>query len=170
MGELTLFCAIHTDLPPLLATGGQCCHNQQPSSVSVPPFLRAPLPLQHSMLLHLLCLSLLLISLRLQTGNLTSASDVCDLLAINPLVALHQNMHTIHSKSSNSHLILDSIFELPLLRILRKRELGFSLSSIIARHGSGEKTKRKVVSKLNPPYIQRASWGLDPKGGALSHL
>src|SRR5258708_21664888 len=31
-------------------------------------------------------------------------------------------------------LVLDSIFEFPLLRILRKRELGFSLGSIVTRH------------------------------------
>src|SRR5258707_766893 len=99
------------------------------------------------MLLHLLCLLSPLISLHLQTGGLTSMSNVCNLLTINPLVALCQNAHAIHSELSNSHLVLDSIFELLLLRILRKRELGFSLGSIIARHGSGEKTKRKVVSK-----------------------
>jgi len=74
-------------------------------------------------------------------------SDVHDLLMINPLVTLCQNMCAIHSELSNSHLVLDGIFELLLLRILRKRELGFSLSLIIARHGSGEKTKRKVASK-----------------------
>ena len=98
-------------------------------------------------LLHLLCLLSPLISLHLQTGSLTSASDVCDLLTINPLIALHQNTHAIHSELSNSHLILDGIFKLLLLRILRKRELGFGLSSIIMRHGSSEKTKREVVSK-----------------------
>src|SRR5260370_42703029 len=92
-------------------------------------------------LLRLLHLSPPLISLCLQTGGLTSASDVHDLLAINPLVALCQNARTIHSESSNGHLILDGIFELLLLRILRKRELGFCLSSLIARHGSSEKTK-----------------------------
>ena len=69
-------------------------------------------------------------------------SDVHDLLTINPLIVLHQNMHTIHSESSNGCLILDGIFELLLLRILRKRELGFCLGSIIARHGSSEKTKK----------------------------
>src|SRR5258708_32504851 len=99
------------------------------------------------MLLRLLCLSLPLISLHLQMGSLTSTSNVHNLLMINPLVVLHQNACTIHSKSSNGHLVLDGIFELLLLRILRKRELGFSLGSIIARHGSGEKTKRKVASK-----------------------
>src|SRR5258707_14001576 len=79
--------------------------------------------------------------------SLTSVSNVCNLLAINPLVALHQNVCTIHSESSNGHLILDGIFELLLLRILRKRELGFCLGLIIARHGSSEKTKREVASK-----------------------
>ena len=53
---------------------------------------------------------------------------------INPLVTLHQNTHMIYSESSNSHLVLDGIFEFLLLRILRKRELGFSLGSIVARH------------------------------------
>ena len=67
-------------------------------------------------------------------GSLTSMSDVHDLLMINPLVVLCQNMCMIYSKSSNGHLILDGIFEFPLLRILRKRELGFSLGSIVARH------------------------------------
>src|SRR5258708_7531478 len=151
MGELTSFCAICADLPPFLATRGRRCHcDRQPSSVSMPPFLRVPLPLRRSMilcLLHLLHLSPPLISLHLQTGGLTSMSDVHDLLTINPLIVLHQNMCMIHSELSNGCLILDSIFKLPLLRILRKRELGFSLSSIIARHGSGEKTKRKVASK-----------------------
>src|SRR5260221_14393774 len=99
------------------------------------------------MLLHLVHLSSPLISLHLQMGSLTSVSDVHNLLVINPLIALHQNAHTIHSESSNGHLILDSIFELLLLRILRKRELGFGLGSIIARHGSSEKTKREVASK-----------------------
>src|SRR5258708_18286244 len=116
----------------------------------MPPFLRAPLPLQCSTLLCLLCLLRLLlplISLHLQTGGLTSASDVRNLLAINPLVVLHQNACAIHSELSNSRLVLDGIFELLLLRILRKRELGFGLSSIIMRHGSSEKTKREVVSK-----------------------
>src|SRR5258708_36883775 len=94
-------------------------------------------------LLRLLRLSLPLISLCLQMGSLTSVSDVCNLLTINPLVVLHQNAHMIHSKSSNGCLILDSIFELLLLRILRKRELGFCLGSIIARHGSSEKTKKR---------------------------
>ena len=61
-------------------------------------------------------------------------SDVCNLLMINPLVTLHQNAHAIHSELSNGHLILDGIFKLPLLRILRKRELGFSLGSIVVRH------------------------------------
>src|SRR6266436_5894239 len=109
----------------------------------MPPFLRAPLPLQCSTILRLLSLLPPLISLRLQMGSLTSASDVCDLLTINPLVVLHQNTCTIHSKSSNSCLVLDSIFKLLLLRILRKRELGFCLSSIIARHGSSGKTKKR---------------------------
>ena len=99
------------------------------------------------MLLCLLHLLSLLISLHLQTGGLTHASDICNLLAINPLIVLHQNAHVIHSELSNGHLVLDSIFELLLLRILRKRKLGFSLSSTIMRHGSGEKTKRKVASK-----------------------
>ena len=70
-------------------------------------------------------------------------SNVCDLLMINPLITLHQNMCAIHSESSNGCLILDGIFELLLLRILRKRELGFGLSSIIARHSSSEKTKKR---------------------------
>jgi len=61
-------------------------------------------------------------------------SNVHDLLMINPLIMLCQNMHAIYSESSNGHLILDSIFKLSLLRILRKRELGFSLGSIVARH------------------------------------
>ena len=74
-------------------------------------------------------------------------SDVCNLLTINPLIVLCQNTCMIHSKSSNSHLVLDSIFELLLLRILRKRELGLGLGLIIARHGSSEKTKREVASK-----------------------
>src|SRR5258708_30645919 len=116
----------------------------------MPPFLRAPLPLRCSTilhLLHLLHLSLPLISLHLQTGGLTSMSDVCNLLVINPLVALHQNTCVIHSESSNGHLVLDGIFKLLLLRILSKRELGFCLSSIIMRHGSSEKTKREVASK-----------------------
>ena len=86
------------------------------------------------MLFHLLHLSLLLISCCLQTGSLTSVSDVRNLLVINPLVTLHQNACVIHSKLSNGHLILDGIFELLLLRILRKRELGFSLGSIVVRH------------------------------------
>jgi len=86
------------------------------------------------MIFHLLCLSSLLISLCLQMGSLTSMSDVCNLLTINPLIALHQNVHAIYSELSNSHLILDGIFELLLLRILRKRELGFSLGSIVVRH------------------------------------
>src|SRR5258707_5382789 len=94
-------------------------------------------------LLCLLCLLLPLISLCLQMGGLTSVSDVHDLLMINPLVVLHQNAHVIHSESSNSHLVLDGIFKLLLLRILRKRELGFCLGSIIARHGSSEKTKKR---------------------------
>src|SRR5258708_20831251 len=103
------------------------------------------------MILCLLCLLRLsppLISLHLQTGSLTSVSDVCNLLVINPLVALHQNVCTIHSKSSNGHLILDGIFKLLLLRILRKRELGFCLSSIIARHGSSENTKKRSGKKI----------------------
>src|SRR5258708_23811128 len=99
------------------------------------------------MIFCLLCLLSLLISLCLQTGGLTSTSDVCDLLTINPLIVLHQNTCMIYSELSNGHLVLDSIFEFLLLRILRKRELGFSLSLIVARHWSGEKTKRKVVSK-----------------------
>src|SRR5258708_1889547 len=99
------------------------------------------------MLLCLLCLSSPLINLHLQMGSLTSTSNVCNLLTINPLIMLCQNVHMIRSELSNSCLVLDGIFELPLLRILRKRELGFSLGSIIVRHGSGEKTKRKVVSK-----------------------
>src|SRR5260221_7279322 len=94
-------------------------------------------------LLCLLCLLSLLISLRLQMGSLTSMSNVRDLLVINPLIVLCQNTCAIHSESSNGHLVLDSIFELLLLRILRKRELGFCLSSIIARHGSSEKTKKR---------------------------
>src|SRR5258707_13631349 len=109
----------------------------------MPPFLRTFLPLRRSMIFCLLCLLLPLISLCLQMGGLTSASDVCDLLTINPLIALHQNMCVIHSESSNSCLILDGIFELLLLRILRKRELGFCLGLIIARHGSSEKTKKR---------------------------
>src|SRR5260221_2192707 len=100
----------------------------------MPPFLRAFLPLQCSMLLRLLCLLLPLISLCLQTGGLTSVSDVHNLLMINPLIVLCQNAHAIHSELSNGHLVLDGIFELPLLRILRKRELSFSLSSIVMRH------------------------------------
>ena len=67
-------------------------------------------------------------------GGLTSTRNVCDLLTINPLIMLHQNAHTIYSESSNGCLVLDGIFEFPLLRILRKRELGFSLGSIVARH------------------------------------
>src|SRR5260221_14712070 len=98
-------------------------------------------------LLHLLCLSSPLISLHLQMGSLTSTSDGCNLLVINPLITLQQNTHAIHAESSNGHLILDGIFELLLLRILRKRELGLGLGSIIARHGSSEKTKREVASK-----------------------
>src|SRR5258708_1029123 len=94
-------------------------------------------------LLRLLHLSLPLISLRLQMGGLTTTSDVHDLLAINPLIALHQNTCTIHAKPSNGHLVLDGIFELLLLRILRKRELGFCLGLIITRHGSSEKTKKR---------------------------
>src|SRR5260221_11712724 len=138
----------------------------------MPPFLRVPLPLRCSTilcLLHLLCLSPLLISLHLQTGGLTSMSNVHDLLVINPLIMLCQNACAIHAKSSNGCLILDGIFKLLLLRILRKRELGFCLGSIIVRHGSSEKTKKRSF-QVNPPYIQRALWGLDPKGGALSHL
>ena len=61
-------------------------------------------------------------------------SNVCNLLMINPLVTLHQNTCAIYSKSSNGHLILDGIFKFPLLRILRKRELSFSLSLIVTRH------------------------------------
>src|SRR5258708_19689602 len=119
----------------LAAPGGRHRHHDRcPSSVSMPPFLRAPLPLRCSTilhLLHLLHLSLPLISLHLQTGGLTSMSDVCNLLVINPLVALHQNTCVLHSQSSNSHLSLHAIFKLLLLRILSKRELGFCLSSII---------------------------------------
>src|SRR5258707_650208 len=121
----------------------------------MPPFLRAPLPLQCSTILHLLRLlrlSPLLISLRLQTGSLTSVSNVHDLLVINPLVVLHQNTRAIHSESSNGCLVLDSIFELLLLRILRKRELGFCLSSIIARHGSSGKTKKREVASKSALY------------------
>src|SRR5258708_2704133 len=99
------------------------------------------------MLLRLLHLLLPLISLHLQTGSLTHTSNVHNLLTINPFIMLCQNVCVIHSELSNGCLILDGIFELLLLRILRKRKLGFSLGSIIARHGSGEKTKRKVVSK-----------------------
>src|SRR5258708_35354941 len=109
----------------------------------LPPFLRAPLPLRCPPILpplRLLCLSPPLISLRLQTGGLTSMSDVCNLLAINPLVVLRQNAHAIHSKLSNGCLVLDGIFKLLLLRILRKRELGFCLGSIIVRHESEEHT------------------------------
>src|SRR5258707_13998302 len=107
------------------------------------------------MILHLLRLLRLLpplISLCLQTGGLTSASDVRDLLAITPLIALCQNARAIHSKSSNGRLILDSIFELLLLRILRKRELGFCLGSIIARHGSSGKTKKREVASKSALY------------------
>src|SRR5258708_1687927 len=156
MGELTSFCTICADLPPFLATRGRChCRNRRPSSVSTPPFLRAPLPLQHSMilrLLRLLHLSLPLISLCLQTGGLTSVSDVRNLLAINPLVMLCQNACAIHSESSNSCLVLDGIFELLLLRILRKRELGFCLGSIITRHGSSGKTKKREVASKSALY------------------
>src|SRR5260221_20746 len=59
-------------------------------------------------LLRLLRLSLPLISLCLQMGSLTSVSDVCNLLTINPLVVLHQNAHMIHSKSSNGWLLLEN--------------------------------------------------------------
>ncbi len=79
-------------------------------------------------------LSLPLISLRLQMDGLTSMSDVHNLLTINPLVTLHQNAHAIYSELSNGCLVLDGIFEFLLLRILRKRGLGFSLGSIVARH------------------------------------
>src|SRR5258708_6604902 len=105
-------------------------------------------------LLRLLHLSPPLISLCLQTGSLTSMSDVRDLLAINPLVALCQNARAIHSKLSNGHLVLDSIFELLLLRILRKRELGFCLGSIIARHGSSGKTKNREVASKSTLYLK----------------
>src|SRR5258708_33333560 len=100
----------------------------------MPPFLRTFLPLRRSMIFCLLCLLSPLISLCLQMGSLTSTSDVCDLLTINPLIALCQNARVIYAELSNGCLVLDSIFKLLLLRILRKRELGFSLGSIVARH------------------------------------
>src|SRR5258705_6437307 len=115
------------------------------------------------MILCLLCLlhlSPLLISLCLQTGSLTSASDVCDLLMINPLIALHQNACVIHSELSNGCLVLDSIFELLLLRILRKRELGFCLGSIITRHGSSGKTKKREVASKSTLYPKGLVWPL----------
>src|SRR5260221_12595294 len=73
-------------------------------------------------------------------------------------------MSAIHAKLLNSPLIPHRVIELAFLRILRKRELGLCFILIIARHSShGGKIKGKVG--LNPPYIQRASWGLNPKGG-----
>src|SRR5258708_12734780 len=100
----------------------------------MPLFLMVSLPLRCSTLLCLLHLLSPLISLCLQTGGLTSTSDVHNLLTINPLIMLCQNACVIPSKSSNSHLILDSIFDLPLLTLLTNTELGSRPSFTLPRH------------------------------------
>src|SRR5258708_28375343 len=72
-------------------------------------------------------------------------------------------MSVIRAELLNGPLVPHGVVELAFLRILRKGELGLHFISIIVRHSScGGKIKGKVG--LNLPYIQRASWGLDPKG------
>ncbi len=95
---------------------------------------------------HLLCLSSLPICLCLQTSSLTGTCNVCDLFMINPLIALHQNSCMIHSKLRDGHLILNGVFVLVLLRVLRKGELSFCLSSIFTRHDDGGKGAKELTN------------------------
>src|SRR6266436_6927640 len=99
------------------------------------------------MILCLFCLSSLLICLRLQMSSLASVCNICDLLVIDPLFALHQDSCAIHSKSCDGHLILDRVFILAFLRVFRKGELNLHLSSIFMRHDDGGKKEQKSSLK-----------------------
>src|SRR5258705_3219529 len=93
-------------------------------------------------------------------GGLTSTSDVRDLLVINPLVALHQNAHVIHSELSNGHLVLDGIFKLLLLRILKKRELGVCLSSLFPSILMRRNLKKPSTTR---EPLHQSEWNSGPK-------
>src|SRR5258707_9958125 len=99
------------------------------------------------MILGLFCLLSPLIHLCLQTSSLTSMRNICNLLVIDPLFVLHQDSHTIHSKSHDSCLILDRVFILAFLRVFRKGELNLHLSSIFTRHDDGGKKEQKSSLK-----------------------
>src|SRR5258708_5980368 len=96
------------------------------------------------MILGLFCLSSPLICLHLQMSSLASVCNICDLLMIDPLFALHQDSHMIHSKSHDGHLVLDRVFILAFLRVFRKGELNLCLSLIFTRHDDGGKKEQKA--------------------------
>ena len=77
-------------------------------------------------------------------SSLASAHNICNLLTINPLFTLHQDSHTIHSKSHDGRLILDGVFILTFLRVFRKGELNLCLSLIFMRHDDGRKKEQKA--------------------------
>src|SRR5258708_9820645 len=96
------------------------------------------------MILGLFCLLLPLIRLHLQTSSLTSTHNICNLLMIDPLFALHQDSCMIHSESRDGCLVLDRVFILTFLRVFRKGELNLCLSSIFTRHDDGGKKEQKA--------------------------
>src|SRR5258707_257262 len=76
--------------------------------------------------------------------GLASTHNICDLLMINPLFTLCQDSCMIHSKSRDSHLVLDRVFILTFLRVFRKGELNLCLSLIFTRHDDGGKKEQKA--------------------------
>src|SRR5258708_1332931 len=99
-------------------------------------------------------------------SSLASTHNVCDLLVINPLIMLHQNSCMIHSESHDGHLILNGVFILVLLRVFRKGELSFCLSSIFMRHDDGGKEGAKELTKIHLIYIRN---DIEDKGTSQSN-
>src|SRR5260221_14689318 len=112
---------------------------------------------------------MLLIIRHPSTSGLTLAREIGDGFAINPGRTLSKHPLAIQAKPINSRLVLGGVLESILLRVGGEWKFNFGLAPVVTSHDNdGKKDRRK--ERLNPPYIRRASWGLDPKEGALSHL
>src|SRR5258707_2761593 len=121
------------------------------------------------MFLLLLRLATLLIICCPSTSSLTLMRAMSDALAINPGQTLSKHVLAIQPNPINSCLVLGGVLKSILLRVGGEWKFNFGLTPVVVRHDNdGKKDRRK--ERLNPPYIRRASWGLDPKEGALSHL
>src|SRR5258707_7187538 len=121
------------------------------------------------MFLLLLHLVTLLIIHRRSMSGLTLACEIGNGFVIDRGQTLSKQPLAIEAKPIDSCLVLGRVLESILLRVGGEWKFNFGLTPVVVRHDDdGKKDRRK--ERLNPPYIRRASWGLDPKEGALSHL